>query len=371
MENNPPGNEILRHYHFFSKTDAGFNWLARSIAVNGGKGSSGYYHILKGWSRPYPETTGYIISTYLDYYKCFPDRKYLKPALDLGKWLIELYANKQFFPGGIELNNRPLVFDSAQILQGLTSLYDITKDPYYKDTVIKTFEWLIETISDSEKWLGRSLAQGFIPAYHSRMIWILLDTANSLDLKLSGKYNFLNQFIDDLMDRSSAQGWLENYGIELNRPVGTHFIAYTLQGILEYGVLTNNRRHLQWVRKAGDRVMNTIRENMMLAGQFYPEWNADTRFTCPVGNAQFSLLFGRLFELTEEPDYYKTAVFLLNRVAKRQSRFISNGGIPGSHPIWGPYQRFKFPNWAVKFFLDAYLKLFMIRGNIKVQVNGL
>ena len=29
------------------------------------------------------------------------------------------------------------------------------------------------------------------------------------------------------------------------------------------------------------------------------------------------------------------------------------GAIAGSHPIWGRYSRFEFPNWAAKFFVDA------------------
>ncbi|RMF46107.1 MAG: hypothetical protein D6755_07055, partial [Anaerolineae bacterium] len=33
------------------------------------------------------------------------------------------------------------------------------------------------------------------------------------------------------------------------------------------------------------------------------------------------------------------------------------GGIAGSSPIWGRYERLKYPNWAAKFFLDALLWL--------------
>ena len=29
------------------------------------------------------------------------------------------------------------------------------------------------------------------------------------------------------------------------------------------------------------------------------------------------------------------------------------GGISGSYPIWGQYERFSYPNWAAKFYLDA------------------
>jgi hypothetical protein len=29
------------------------------------------------------------------------------------------------------------------------------------------------------------------------------------------------------------------------------------------------------------------------------------------------------------------------------------GGLSGSAPIWGRYMRFRYPNWGIKFFLDA------------------
>src|SRR5205823_2692813 len=32
------------------------------------------------------------------------------------------------------------------------------------------------------------------------------------------------------------------------------------------------------------------------------------------------------------------------------------GGIKGSHPVWGRYEPFAYPNWATKFFVDALLE---------------
>ncbi len=31
------------------------------------------------------------------------------------------------------------------------------------------------------------------------------------------------------------------------------------------------------------------------------------------------------------------------------------GGIKGSHPIWGAYEPYEYPSWAVKFFSDALM----------------
>jgi len=42
-------------------------WLCKSQDVTECGGSSAAYYFTNGWGRPYPETTGYIISTFLKY----------------------------------------------------------------------------------------------------------------------------------------------------------------------------------------------------------------------------------------------------------------------------------------------------------------
>ena len=56
-----------------------FDWLISSIDANNGFGSSAYYSRvwhsplrLSRWSSPYPETSGYILETLIDYSEYFP-----------------------------------------------------------------------------------------------------------------------------------------------------------------------------------------------------------------------------------------------------------------------------------------------------------
>jgi hypothetical protein len=41
----------------------------------------------------------------------------------------------------------------------------------------------------------------------------------------------------------------------------------------------------------------------------------------------------------------------------RTSNLNVRGAIAGSYPIYGRYERLKYPNWATKFFVDALLML--------------
>ena len=44
-----------------------------------------------------------------------------------------------------------------------------------------------------------------------------------------------------------------------------------------------------------------------------------------------------------------------HRVAARDA--IIRGGVAGSYPTWGGYERFCYPAWAVKFFADAVMSV--------------
>ena len=92
------------------------NWLLKSI--NKGKGGScAHFSPLLGWSKPYPETTGYIIPTLLKLYNYYHDERFLVAASSTGEWLLSiqnkdgswpggLYPNKNL-PGFLEKNNIP------------------------------------------------------------------------------------------------------------------------------------------------------------------------------------------------------------------------------------------------------------------------
>src|SRR5690606_4134475 len=43
------------------------NWLATAQDVHDGEGVSACFYLDRGWDVPYPETSGYIISTFLTY----------------------------------------------------------------------------------------------------------------------------------------------------------------------------------------------------------------------------------------------------------------------------------------------------------------
>jgi len=82
-------------------------------------------------------------------------------------------------------------------------------------------------------------------------------------------------------------------------------------------------------------------------------------YSCLTGNAQMAVIWLRLFQVTNDGRFLNAAIKMSDYLKSLQKLSSGNGGInggiKGSHPIWGKYQRFEYPNWAAKFFIDLIL----------------
>ncbi len=58
----------------------------QSPGCHGRRRHSGGYSLPEGWYRPYPETTGYIIPTFLAYAAYSKDPSYIDRAVRMGRW---------------------------------------------------------------------------------------------------------------------------------------------------------------------------------------------------------------------------------------------------------------------------------------------
>src|SRR5205814_5170612 len=67
-------------------------WLRRAQDACGGRGVSAAYRLGYGWEAPYPETSGYIISTLLASARYFENASDADRALAIGDWELEIQA---------------------------------------------------------------------------------------------------------------------------------------------------------------------------------------------------------------------------------------------------------------------------------------
>lgn len=131
---------------------AAMDWLCRAQDVTGCGGVSGGYHYHDGWQPPYPETTGYIIPTFLRYAAFNGDESYIERAVRMGDWELEIQLPSGAVRGGIGTNDYPIVFNTGQVILGWTSLYGETKESRFLNAAIRAADWLLSIQDPDGKW---------------------------------------------------------------------------------------------------------------------------------------------------------------------------------------------------------------------------
>jgi hypothetical protein len=340
------------------RTKAAINWLRRSIAATGGRGSSHSWHPLLGWNKAYPETTGYIIPTLLDYAALYQDASLKQTALDCAHWLCAIQLPGGAFNSLLSGDTRPSIFNSSQILFGLARA--LQENPG-NETLLRTLEscvyWLDSMLEQDGSWKRHAFVPGFTPSYYTCAVWGVL-TANAFlkDAYIQARMQEALQFYTQRLQSNHA---VRDWGFKPGQAAFTHTIAYTLTGFLETSLILQDDVLRQKTIAAADQLLRTcVPAGGRLAGRYAESWEADYGFVCVTGNAQFSVLYHRLFELTGEKSYQMASAAFLREILRSQKltgNLNKAGALPGSIPFWGPYLPFRYPNWAAKFFLDAML----------------
>lgn len=341
----------LREWQF--RTDAALSWLQRSIRATGGKGSSHSWSPLLGWAKAYPETTGYIIETLLDYADDRQDESLRALAHQCANWLISIQLPNGAFPGLLAGSKEPSVFNTSQILFGLARTAPAAAPAY--DGMKRAVGWLLSVLEPDGSWRRHAYMPGFTPSYYTRAVWGVLK-ANEI-LQNPDNEAAMRQALHFYAERILPGGAVRDWGFWPEKPAFTHTIAYTLEGFLESAVLLKEQEIIEKIISAGE-ILLLVRQKTggQTAGRYDERWRGDFSFLCVTGNCQLSLFYHRLWETTGEQQYmdaardFLTEVLDLQYMGSHANRF---GALPGSTPVWGPYLRFRYPNWGVKFFLDA------------------
>lgn len=341
-----------------AQTDAALAWLRRCIAATGGKGAAHSYSPIWGWSKAYPETTGYLIPTLLRYAEIKQDDSLRQLAQQCQYWLCPLQLPGGAFPGGLLGNTQPSVFNTAMILFGLSIpvkkiLAEENKSKEFKASD-SALNWLLETLDADGAWRQAAYVPGFIPSYYSYAVWRVLQSGQALNRP--GMEEKMRQALHFYARRFQPDGTVMDWGFRPGQRAFTHTIAYTLQGFLESALVLGEAEILEKCIFASAELLREYKRAGRLAGRYSAGWKGDYSFTCPTGNAQLSLLYYRLWETTGQKEYQTAAHCFFQEAARYQNlgdRPDTYGALPGSAPFWGPYLRFRYPNWGGKFFLDA------------------
>jgi len=352
--------------------DQALAWILASVE-NGRGGSSAYYAPIFGWSKPYPETTGYLISTLIDANNHTNDPHILKIAENLKDWLLTIQNKNGYWSAGL-FNNKydhsiGSVFNTAQIVSGLSDFCLLKSDSEALNGLAAGADWLESGINNQGLWKIGNYKGEFNPSYYSQVAWPLLQayqvTSNE-NYKLAAI-----RCMDTLTKRIRGNHAINDCGFETGAPAFTHTIAYTLRGFLECSRLLGD-----WSIYA-EKIFATLeifRQKTELSGGALPgdydeTWKSNKSYSCLTGNCQLAICFMIKYEHDKDLRWFNAACKLIEFVATNQ-RISSynpniNGAIAGSSPVYGKYMRFRYPNWAVKYFVDALIKREQILNELK------
>ena len=349
------------------RTRASLLWLKKSIDVCDGKGSSAFYSRvklpLKGWQLPYPETTGYIIETLFQYADHHGDQSLNDYAFRCADWLMGLQLESGAFPGGYRDYTQPSVFNTGQIVIGMLKAYEKNQNPDYYKTFQKATQWLVDVLEPDGSWLQAGYVPGYIPSYNTRVVWPVL-WANTLlrsektELKMHQALHYYSKKITPVY---SVKDWAAFPG----KKASTHFIAYNIRGFLESGVILKEAHWVEIAEQILNKIVLLYKNNGRLAGSYDLHWNGNYSYTCVTGNCQIAINLCRMYALTNKEAFYETAVAIFSDILpshRLSSNASLHGAVPGSIPLWGEYLPFRYPNHAVKFFLDAYYLLKTVKA---------
>lgn len=272
----------------------------------------------------YPEVSGYYIPTLLEW-------GYRDLAIQYAKWLCEIqHEDGSWYD---TLDEKPYIFDTAQILKGLIAIRKIL--PEVDSYIIKGCDWLVSNVDAQGRLVPVTPIWGQEEGICSELIHLyclspLMEAGKIYNQRYSkAAEHILNYYINNY----TAQ--IMDFGIL------SHFYGYVMEALCDLDK-----------KELARQAMNKLEMYQKEDGAIPAYKNVD--FVCSTGMIQLAIVWYKLGE-KEKGDK------ILTYVAKLQNE---SGGWYGSYAITDVVDisdKRNFPtyiataeiSWAVKYFLDA------------------
>jgi hypothetical protein len=345
---------------------ATMGWLLVAHDKGGRRGVSAGYSIIDGWLPPYPETTGYIIPTLLDYAREEGRDELRARALDMAAWEVEIQLPSGAVRSGVldgsPKSEAPAVFNTGQVILGWCQAYKESREETFLQAAVRAGNWLVNAQQADGAWrAGSAETTTLAHAYDARTAWSLFELFQLTD---DNRYRTaaLRQ-LQWVLSQQRANGWFASNaffrpGHRWQHPF-THNIAYVLEGLIGAWEHHAGDQYIEAVERTLASLLPRIAPDGFLAGHFDETWGSRASYSCLTGNAQLAGVLFRMSPITGSKDYATDACRLSDYVKSTQELDARHpgfrGGVKGSHPIDGLYSPFVYVNWAAKFFADTLM----------------
>ncbi len=340
--------------------DASMRWLCmaqdRSASVDGGVARD--FSLIKGWASSYPETTGYIVPTFIEYARRTGNEEMRRRARRMVDWLVSIQLPCGGVQGG-KIDSEPVVpvtFNTGQVLLGLAAAQ--REFGGYTVAMRRAADWLVETQDADGCWrrFPTPFAAPGEKEYETHVAWGLFEAE-----RLDAGRGYGAAALDNVRWALTSQGrdgWFSKCCLDDPARPLTHTIAYALRGVLEAYRFSTEPEFLVAARRTAQGLLSALRDDGWIPGRFRPGWLAGADSVCLTANAQVASCWFLLFEYTGEVQY-RDAACLANRFVRRTVQFggplETRGGTKGSFPVDGDYAPYEYLSWAAKFLADSLM----------------
>lgn len=343
-------------------------WLCvaqdRSRSADGGVARD--YSLIHGWASSYPETTGYIVPTFLHYADRTGSAEIRERARRMTDWLVSIQLPCGGFQGG-KVDSQPVVpvtFNTGQILLGLAAAE--ASFGAYGAAMRRAADWLVDTQDPDGCWRKHPtpFAKSGEKAYETHVAWGLLEAA-----RIESNRGYAEAALANVrwaLGLQRPNGWFDHCCLDDPARPLTHTIGYALRGVLEAYRFSHEPVFLESAVRTADGVLSALRPDGHLAGRLRADWSPAASWVCLTGNAQIAHCWLLLAEFTGERRYAEAAQkanAFVRRVVRVSGTPEIRGAVRGSYPASGPYGRHQYLNWAAKFLADSLmLELDLVPG---------
>jgi len=341
--------------------DRGLAWICRSQdrVASGGVGDFQFH----GWTPGYPEVTGYIIPTFWDYHRLLGRDELAQRAIRMADWELRVQKPEGGFESLYEGEGRPpVVFNTGQVIRGLTRTYKETGEERYLEAAMRAADWVVANQDPDGSWTRA----GYLGMKRTYDVYAAAALARLSTVTANDDYaRAATTNCEFAMRHQLGNGWFDLCD---NTPAGnatpsTHTLCYTIDGLIETGEALGEHRFIVGGQRAARALMDRVEPGGRLPGRFDRYWRPAAGYVVLTGSAQLGLILTKLYRRQGERRLLQTALSLVDFLAfsQRLNGVGRNrrGGITGSFPIWGRYVPLKHPSWATKFFLDHLLGVHM------------
>jgi hypothetical protein len=338
----------------------GVAWLGRAQdnSTSRDGGVSRDYSLVNGWASSYPETTGYILTTLIDYGRRTGSSEALARARRMLDWLEAIQLEDGGFQGGL-VDATPVVpvtFNTGQILLGLAA--GVLEFDAYQEAARRAADFLATTQDADGCWrrYPTPFARRGDKAYETHVSWGLIEADRVFPGR--GYADSALRQITWALGKQASNGWIAECCLTDPAAPLTHTLGYFLRGVIEAYRYTRDDQLLSAARLTADGLLSAIGDDGFLPGRLRSDWSAAADWSCLTGSVQIAHCWLLLYGLVGD-ERYRDCAFAANRYVRRTMHVSGNpstrGAVKGSFPVDGDYGKYQFLNWAAKFAIDANL----------------